>query len=282
VGFVHRRLPDGEVYFVANTGPKTREFDAVARGRLALAEEWDPVSGRRLPARPAGRLALAPYASRFLVFRDSPAPKSSPETFHETVKALDLSHGWRLEFQDGHAFELDHLRDWRALPGMQHYSGLANYEKEIDLPSAALAGCPLELDFGEARPIWPRFRLAQGFQAWVDAPIREAAIVYVNDERAGTVWSPPYSLEVTGLLHAGRNKIRIEVGNLAINLVAGQPRPDYGPLKARYGDRFTDDDTFFIAAEPSGMLGPVRLRTAPGTCNSRAHVKALGLGRSLR
>ena len=27
-----------------------------------------------------------------------------------------------------------------------------------------------------------------GMQAWLDAPVREAAVVYINGQRAGSVW----------------------------------------------------------------------------------------------
>ena len=63
----------------------------------------------------------------------------------------------------------------------------------------------VRLDFGEARPIpdgGPRARL----QAWVEAPVREAAVVYVNDRRAGSVFCPPYSLDVSDLLRRGENR----------------------------------------------------------------------------
>ena len=45
--------------------------------------------------------------------------------------------------------------------------------------------------------------------------MREAAVVYVNGQRAGSVWHPPYSVEVGALLRPGENKIRIVAANLA-------------------------------------------------------------------
>jgi hypothetical protein len=96
-------------------------------------------------------------------------------------------------------------------------------------------------------------------QAWLDGPIREAAVVYVNGERAGSVWAPPYELDVTKFLKAGANKIRIEVGNTAMNYMAGHSLPDYRLLNLRYGERFQPQDMDKIQALPSGLLGPVRL-----------------------
>ena len=96
-------------------------------------------------------------------------------------------------------------------------------------------------------------------RAWLDAPIREAAVVYVNDQRAGAVWCPPYALEVTRLLKPGLNRLRIVVGNTAINYMAGHKLPDYKELNQRYGERFQPQDMENLQPLPSGMLGPVRL-----------------------
>jgi hypothetical protein len=86
--------------------------------------------------------------------------------------------------------------------------------------------------------------------------------VYVNGQRAGSVWCPPFSLEVTGLLKPGANHVRIEVANLAVNHLAGRRLPDYRLLNLRYGVRFEPQDMEKIQPEPSGLLGPVRLVAA--------------------
>jgi hypothetical protein len=83
--------------------------------------------------------------------------------------------------------------------------------------------------------------------------------VYINDQRAGAVWCPPYALDVTKFLRPGANKIKIEVGNTAINYMAGHSLPDYRLLNLRYGERFQPQDMDKIQALPSGLLGPVRL-----------------------
>ena len=50
IGFVHRRCPGADVFFVANTGPMTRTFGMTARTTLASWEQWDAMSGRVLRA----------------------------------------------------------------------------------------------------------------------------------------------------------------------------------------------------------------------------------------
>lgn len=96
-------------------------------------------------------------------------------------------------------------------------------------------------------------------RAWLESPVREAAVVYVNEQRAGSVWCAPYRVDVTKLLHPGENRIRIVVGNLAINALAGQKLPDYKELIAKYGERFQAQDLDNLKALPAGLLGPVTL-----------------------
>ena len=96
-------------------------------------------------------------------------------------------------------------------------------------------------------------------QAAFNAPIREAAIVYINDRKVGSIWCPPYAIEVTGLLRAGENRIKIVVANTAINYMAGHALPDYRLLNLRYGERFQAQDMDKVQPVASGLMGQIRL-----------------------
>jgi hypothetical protein len=96
-------------------------------------------------------------------------------------------------------------------------------------------------------------------RAMLDSPVREAAQVFVNGKRAGAVWRPPYTVDVTPYLAPGANRIEVRVANLALNVRAGQGLPDYRLLNVRYGERFKPQDTELVKPMPSGMLGPVKL-----------------------
>ncbi len=99
-------------------------------------------------------------------------------------------------------------------------------------------------------------------QAWLEAPVREAAVVWVNGTRAGSVWCPPYAVDVTSLLHPGANAIRIDVANTAINHMAARALPDYRLLNLRYGTRFEPQDMDKVQPLPAGLFGPIRLVAA--------------------
>ncbi|MGH9800522.1 MAG: glycosyl hydrolase, partial [Blastocatellia bacterium] len=162
---------------------------------------------------------------------------------------------------NGQAQNVAQLRSWTETEATRFYSGTVTYEKEITVPTAWLQpGLAARLDFGawQAVPIQPR---RNGMRAWLDAPIRDAAVVYLNDQRVGSVWCPPYSIEVSKLLKPGVNHLRIVVGNTAINHLAGSKLPDYKLLNQRYGERFQAQDMENLQPLPSGLLGVIRLVT---------------------
>jgi hypothetical protein len=140
------------------------------------------------------------------------------------------------------------------------YSGKAVYERTIEVDAANLAGGNrLSLDFGEGTPVEADPETKNGMRALLEGPVRESAVVMVNGQRAGSVWHPPYRLDITTTLHPGLNKVEIRVANTAINLLAGRSQPDYRLLWARYGQRFIPQDMDNLKPLPSGLLGGVRL-----------------------
>ena len=176
---------------------------------------------------------------------------------------LDLSGDWRVSFGgDGKPSLMDRLRSWTENEETRYFSGQATYEKELSVPESMLQpGLTVRLDLGVGQPT-PVQPIKAGMQVWFDAPVREAAVVYINDRRVGSVWCPPYSLDVTGMLRRGENRIRIVVGNLALNYMAGRRLPDYRLLNLRYGERFQAQDMDKVQVMPAGLLGPIRLTVA--------------------
>jgi len=264
IGFIHRSAAAGELYFLANTAATPKSVKATFRAGGLEPEWWDPLTGEarraevvdRTPSAVTVALELAPYGSRVLVF-SSQRSSAPPEPQSATVADLPLD-GWSVSL-GGKTFPMEKLRSWTEDEETRYYSGVATYEKKVVVPEALLApGLEVRLDFGEGRPTQPGGRNAR-MQAWFDAPVREAAVVYVNGQRAGSVWCPPYSIDVTALLRPGGNDFRIVVGNLAINAMAGAAKPDYRLLTLRYGERFSLQDADALQPLPSGLLGPIRL-----------------------
>ncbi len=275
IGFVHRRTDAADIYFLANTSNTPRAFDATFRVSAAAAERWNPIDGSVAPVAvrrargPAGAtvaLDLAPYASTVIVFPTGPA-QHTPAGGAQSAAVpapVEISTDWRVTFgRSGAPVEWGTLQSWTEDEATRHFSGVASYEKTIEVPAAMLGrGLAVALDLGAPKPVaagGPQARV----QAWVDAPVREAAVVFVNGRRAGAAWCPPYAVDVTPLLRPGPNVIRVEVANLAINYMAGRALPDYKLLNLRYGTRFEPQDMGKIQPVPAGLFGPIRLVAAP-------------------
>jgi hypothetical protein len=105
----------------------------------------------------------------------------------------------------------------------------------------------------------PETALKNGMRAWFDAAVRDTAVVYVNGVRAGATWAPPYRVAIGDHLVAGKNVIRVDVANLAINAMANRALPDYRLLNLRHGLRFEPQDMDLVRPMPSGLLGPISL-----------------------
>ncbi|MET0983579.1 MAG: glycosyl hydrolase [Telluria sp.] len=270
VGFVRRKLADADIYFIANTGNAEVRTNAAVGVKRAHAAWMDPDSGKLTraagPGTSAGEhaLHLAPYESRVLVLSDAPlATADAPRVDAPSVLA-DLGRDWKVSFPAAAGLgagnhDFAELRSWTDNEATRHFSGVAVYTKEVQLPAARLAGQRVVLDFGPGTPLASTPKVPAGMRAMLESPVREAAQVWVNGKRAGAVWHPPYRVDVTNLLAPGSNRIEVRVANLAINTLAGHALPDYRLLSVRYGQRFVPQDTELIVPRPAGMLGPVKL-----------------------
>ncbi|HYV23598.1 MAG TPA: glycosyl hydrolase [Pyrinomonadaceae bacterium] len=268
IGFVHRRTADADIYFVANTSNVRQAVKATFRVPRTQPELWDPFSGnvsapRIDSASDAGTtigLDLEPYASRVVVFSKRTLPATSETPTSAPQNPIELSRGWQVSFGSAaKPVAMDQLHSWTDDEATRYFSGTAAYEKHVSIRSEFLKpGLAVRLDFGEGKSL-PEQNLRSGMQTWLDAPVREAAVVYINGQRAGSVWCPPYALDVTKFVRPGENDFKIVVANLALNYMAGQRLPDYRLLNLRYGERFQAQDMDKIQALPAGLLGPIRL-----------------------
>ena len=267
LGFIHRHTDTSEIYFIANTSNRRFEGTATFRVKRQNAEWWDLFTGDAAAAETTTgseggtvlKLDMEPYGSRLVVFSDRQAPQAPAAVVVQLPEPVDLSRGWQVTFEGtGNEVSMDTLHSWTDLAGVEHFSGRAAYQKKFVAPAGFLEdGVRVELNLGEGTPL-PVKQNAY-FQAWLDGPVREAAEVFVNGHRVGTVWHPPYEIDVTSFLRAGENELRIVVGNLAVNEMAGSPLPNRTELTGRYGERFQDQGNNLVQPVPSGLTGPIRL-----------------------
>jgi hypothetical protein len=258
VGFIRRRLPAADIYFVANTSNHPVSTEASFATTHQYGQRWDVDTGAAVGVtNPASiPLQLAAYESAVFVFDDEPARAATP---HTPTEIADLSADWKVTFTATHkSISENTLTDWTNDPATRFYSGEAVYERNLNLGKVPPGETLLEVDGG--RPLTePAGRTGPGMRAWYDPPVREAAIVFINGRRVGSLWHPPYKLDVTGFLRPGQNHLVIKVYNTAINAWAASPPHDYKPLIAKYGDRFQMQDLDQVTPIPSGLMGIIRL-----------------------
>ncbi|MGB7137232.1 MAG: glycosyl hydrolase, partial [Acidobacteriaceae bacterium] len=260
VGFIRRRLADADLYFLANTDNHPHTITATFHTGYKNAAWWNPFDGTisDAGASPSIRMTLAPYESRVLVFSDRPLPQKSAGM--ADFPPLDLSHGWTVRFdRTGATRSMQTLHSWADDPAEKYYSGTATYTRSVNVSAGAARAGVVMLDFGVGTPVERATMNFPGTRTWLDAPLRDAAQVYVNGTLAGSVWHPPFTLDIARWLHPGSNQLKIVVANTAINELAGRAAPDYRLLWERYGKRFTPQDMDHLQPLPSGILGPLRI-----------------------
>ena len=262
IAAIHRKLGFADVYFIVNTSNHPVSSAATFRVKGLNAQWWDPMTGTVANAGGANiELTLAPYESRVLVFSRERAPVK-PTPAAPAPGPTQISGAWKIAFSgESQPIMSDTLHSWTDDEVHKYFSGKATYEIAVTVPRDMIASPrTVYLDFGEGTPVNTAERNSgSGMRAMLEGPVREAAVVYINGKRAGSVWCPPYEVAVGNLLHAGENQVRIVVANLAINELAKGPLPDYQALNAKYGERFQPQDMRGLKPLPSGLLGTVRL-----------------------
>jgi hypothetical protein len=246
VVWTHREAKSAEWYFVAASDSKGFVGSLGFRA-LGAVELWDPVDGtvkpvtatRRKGAYTVVELALPPSGSTFVVFRKadkSRAPQAAESPVPE--RQISVRGPWELRFTKGwgapESMPVGDLKSWTELglsPEARAYSGTAAYSSEFTVASLETNAC-VRLDLGRVEVI---------------------ASVRVNGEPVGTVWAPPYRLDITRAVKPGVNQLAVEVTGTWFNRLvydAGLPEAERktwtiaGPAKG-------------AALQPSGLLGPV-------------------------
>src|SRR5579875_3017785 len=268
IGFIHRKLANsaGEIYFAVNTSNQPVDTQANVRVYAMAVEQWDPFTASGTPIAAAENgdttavpLRLAPYESRIFVFSPGKERAKPEPARREEPAPLDISSDWKVTFTGLNKTEqMTQLQSWTDDEATRFYSGTAIYEKSINLPNA-LAKHKLVLDFGAGEIVPPLSGHAPGMRALLESPVRESAVISINGQEAGTLWHPPYEVDVTQFVHTGENQIRILVANLAINEMAGKALPSYRLLNLRYGERFVPQGFEGLKPLPAGILGHVQL-----------------------
>ena len=247
--FVHRKLADGDLYYVDNRHDRPENLDATFRIEGKEAEFWHADTGVIEPAsfqisggKTTVPLRLEPWGTVFVVFRH-PAHGASrvlPEPVEHPIATIEGP--WDVSFQPNrgapaHA-AFDKLTAWNenADDGVKYFSGTGTYVKTIQAPKD-----------------W----FKKGTRIWLDlGDVRNLAEVSANGKQVAIVWKAPYRVDLTGVLKPGDNELRIGVVNAWVNRMIGDRQPSAATKIAFSSPAFYKADSPLL---PSGLLGPVQI-----------------------
>jgi hypothetical protein len=247
--FVHRKLADGDVYWVDNRSKRVETLDASFRIQGKEAELWYADTGEVEPApyliangRTTVPLRLDPYDAVFVVFL-KPAAVRARALLAEIETPLGAIEGpWTVGFQAERGapgqITLDALKSWSesADAGVKYFSGTGTYTKTIQAPAD-----------------WMR----PGSRLWLDlGDVKNLAEVSLNGRPLGIVWKAPFRVEVTGAMKPGANELQVKVTNLWVNRLIGDQQPNAAKKFTYTTQKFYRADSPLL---PSGLLGPVRI-----------------------
>jgi hypothetical protein len=248
VYFLHRKLADGDIYFLDSRSDHAAIINARFRVTGKAPELWYAETGKSQPASytiDSGSttvpLSFEPWGTVFVVFRHpakSPS-RTMPKVAETEVAKLDGP--WHVDFQPGRgapaSVTIDTLSDWSksADPAVRYFSGAGTYTKTLDVPAS-----------------WTQ----NSTQLWLNlGDVENLATVIINGKSVGQVWHAPYRIDVTGAIHPGQNEIKISVVNLWVNRLIGDEQPGATKYTFPGWHQYKANSPLL----PSGLLGPVSI-----------------------
>ena len=246
--FVHRKLADGDLYYVDNRNDRDEQVDATFRVTGKVAELWHAETGKTEAAsytiadgHTTIPLQLEPWGTVFVVFR-KPA-KSDSYTLPKLVETpvVTLDGPWNVSFQADRgapaSITLDKLASWseNTNDGVKYFSGVGTYTRTIDVPAKSL------------KP---------GTHLWIDlGDVKNMADVTVNGKALGLVWHAPYRVDATEALKPGANTLTVKVTNAWVNRLIGDQQPNATKYTFTVIHPYKANSPLL----PSGLLGPVQI-----------------------
>ncbi len=271
VRYIHKKMPDVDLYFVSNRTNNQTKVTCTFRINDAYPELWDPMTGeiRSLPEFTVNNngtisipLQFEAHEAYAIVFSNRAQKKAikGKKNFYPKKQVQTIDGSWEVAFDPSwggpEKVIFDELEDWidRSEEGIQYYSGTATYYKSFDCAKAG-SGEKLFLNLGK---------------------VNVMARVKLNGKDLGIIWTTPMEVEITDIVKEKNNDLEIEVVNLWSNRLIGDEAfeddgikhgqwPDWVVNKEqRPSKRFTFSSwshyTKDSPLQSSGLLGPVTIK----------------------
>ncbi len=247
VEFAHRRLDDGDLYFVTNRQGQARRFEASFRVSGKAPELWhadtgcmEPTSYRFVNSRTIVPLSLDAHGAVFVVFRKATSQHIRMIGAPGRQPLSPIENAWEVRFPRGDGepsvARFRSLISWsdHADPSIRYFSGTASYRQQIKIPTPTEKGSRIEIDLGT---------------------VKDLAEVLVNDQSLGVLWKAPFRIDITDHVRRGTNQLEVRVTNTWVNRLIGDKQPGAKAYAYSSFDSYKPHSVLL----PSGLLGPVVL-----------------------
>lgn len=254
IQFIRRTHPEGHHYFLANFTGKPLDgwvtMGVAFQSAILLDPRFNNRSGVALTRQKNNLseiyLQLQPGESCIIrTFKSRKVEGEAWSYLQQQGEPFEITGEWQVDFIEGApefpaSFTADTLDSWTRLGDAkaQKFAGTARYAISFQLPENPAKDWQLNL-----------------------GQVRESARVKINGQAVGTVWSYPFKIAVGQFLHAGTNRLEVEVTNLSANRLRDLD------LRGKDWEKFFFVNIFykkFDAAQwplmDSGLLGPVTLQ----------------------
>ena len=180
--------------------------------------------------------------------------KKSVFSANGSWKSIDVKPPYKVKFQSGRGAPeqaiFKKLESWTKSgdKGIANFSGIAEYSAEFEIPEKT-PGEKLVLKFDD---------------------IKDVARVLVNGVEVGTLWKPPYELDITSAAKEGKNTLAVQVANTWVNRclydssLKKQDRiTSSNAMQTHYPDISSGKkSTWPYPAPESGIIGKIRIESS--------------------
>jgi hypothetical protein len=257
IDYIHRTTDIGEIYFLRNDREEPVTSTCRFRVRGMYPEIWDASTGAisrvtdytKEEDGTSFEIGLPAHGSIFVVFNEDNRRKLP--LFADNKKDAtesEIPGPWKVNFPPDWgappSVVFDRLISWTESedPGVRYFSGTATYQNSFNLDAGSVKK-KMIIDLGE---------------------VRDVAEVFINGKSAGILWKKPFQADISQLVKAGENDLKIEIVNLWVNRMTGDMLSDPKDRFCKTNQSYMKSEVWPGGDEPfrlqtAGLLGPVTL-----------------------